>query len=80
MGVNAYPLCIDTKDKEEKIKLVKSIQPIFNAINTSNHKIRIETKWDKYKDRLIYPRWFEVFYYLLSYLILNLNLTYYILL
>jgi len=44
VGVNAYPLCIDTKDKEEKIKLVKSIQPIFNAINISNHKIRIGTK------------------------------------
>jgi len=32
-GVNAFPLCIDTKDKEEIIKLVKSIQPIFGAIN-----------------------------------------------
>src|SRR6185503_18557606 len=32
-GVNAFPLCIDIKDKEEIIKLVKSIQPIFGAIN-----------------------------------------------
>jgi malate dehydrogenase (oxaloacetate-decarboxylating) len=32
-GVNAFPLCIDTKDKEEIIKLVKSVQPIFGAIN-----------------------------------------------
>jgi malate dehydrogenase (oxaloacetate-decarboxylating) len=31
--VNAFPLCIDTKDKEEIIKLVKSIQPVFGAIN-----------------------------------------------
>jgi malate dehydrogenase (oxaloacetate-decarboxylating) len=32
-GVNAFPLCIDTKDKDEIIKLVKSIQPMFGAIN-----------------------------------------------
>ena len=32
-GVNAFPLCIDTKDKEDIIKLVKFIQPIFGAIN-----------------------------------------------
>ncbi|MGD9535035.1 MAG: NADP-dependent malic enzyme [Candidatus Nitrosocosmicus sp.] len=32
-GVNAFPLCIDTKDKEEIIKLVKFIQPMFGAIN-----------------------------------------------
>jgi malate dehydrogenase (oxaloacetate-decarboxylating) len=32
-GVNAFPLCVDTKDKEEIIKLVKSIQPMFGAIN-----------------------------------------------
>jgi malate dehydrogenase (oxaloacetate-decarboxylating) len=33
VGTNVYPLCIDTKNKEEIIKLVKSIQPIFGAIN-----------------------------------------------
>jgi len=32
-GINAFPLCIDTKDKEEIIKLVKAIQPVFGAIN-----------------------------------------------
>lgn len=32
-GVNAFPLCIATTDKEEIIKLVKSIQPMFGAIN-----------------------------------------------
>lgn len=32
-GVNAFPLCVDTIDKEEIIKLVKSIQPMFGAIN-----------------------------------------------
>ncbi len=32
-GVNAFPLCIDTKDKEEIINLVKVIQPMFGAIN-----------------------------------------------
>jgi malate dehydrogenase (oxaloacetate-decarboxylating) len=32
-GINAFPLCIDTKDKEEIIKLVKAVQPVFGAIN-----------------------------------------------
>jgi malate dehydrogenase (oxaloacetate-decarboxylating) len=32
-GINAFPLCIDTKDKEEIIRLVRSIQPIFGAVN-----------------------------------------------
>jgi malate dehydrogenase (oxaloacetate-decarboxylating) len=32
-GINAYPLCIATKEKEEIIRFVKTIQPIFGAIN-----------------------------------------------
>jgi malate dehydrogenase (oxaloacetate-decarboxylating) len=32
-GINAFPLCIDMKDKEDIIKLVKAIQPVFGAIN-----------------------------------------------
>ena len=32
-GVNAFPLCIDTKDKEEIIGFVKVIQPMFGAVN-----------------------------------------------
>lgn len=32
-NINAYPLCIDIKDKEEIIKFVKAIQPLFGAIN-----------------------------------------------
>lgn len=32
-GINAFPLCIDTKDKEEIIRLVKAIQPVFGAVN-----------------------------------------------
>jgi malate dehydrogenase (oxaloacetate-decarboxylating) len=32
-GINAFPLCIDIKDKEEIIKFVKAIQPVFGAIN-----------------------------------------------
>jgi malate dehydrogenase (oxaloacetate-decarboxylating) len=32
-GINAFPLCIATQDKEEIIRLVKSIQPVFGAIN-----------------------------------------------
>jgi malate dehydrogenase (oxaloacetate-decarboxylating) len=31
--INAFPLCIDTQDKEEIIKLVKAIQPVFGAVN-----------------------------------------------
>src|SRR6476646_4103850 len=32
-NINAYPLCIDIRDKEEIIKFVKAIQPFFGAIN-----------------------------------------------
>ena len=32
-GINAFPLCIDMKDKEDIVKFVKAIQPVFGAIN-----------------------------------------------
>lgn len=32
-GINAIPLCISTQDKEEIIKLIRSIIPFFGAIN-----------------------------------------------
>lgn len=32
-NINAFPLCIATQEKEEIIKLVKSIEPMFGAIN-----------------------------------------------
>lgn len=32
-NINAFPLCIDIRDKEEIIKFVKAIQPFFGAIN-----------------------------------------------
>ena len=32
-GINAYPLCVDIKDKEEIIRFVKAIQPVFGAVN-----------------------------------------------
>jgi malate dehydrogenase (oxaloacetate-decarboxylating) len=32
-GINAIPLCIATQDKEEIIKFVKSVEPMFGAIN-----------------------------------------------
>ncbi|HET8856698.1 MAG TPA: malic enzyme-like NAD(P)-binding protein, partial [Nitrososphaeraceae archaeon] len=32
-GINAFPLCIATQDKEEIINFVKYIQPLFGAIN-----------------------------------------------
>ena len=32
-NINAYPLCIDLKDKDDIIKFVKAIHPMFSAIN-----------------------------------------------
>jgi malate dehydrogenase (oxaloacetate-decarboxylating) len=32
-GVDAFPICLDTKDTEEVIRTVKSIAPIFGGIN-----------------------------------------------
>ncbi len=32
-GINAYPLCISTQDKEEILRLIKAIEPCFGAIN-----------------------------------------------
>lgn len=32
-GINAFPLCIDTKDKNEIIRFVKAVQPVFGAVN-----------------------------------------------
>lgn len=32
-GINAFPLCISTQDKEEIIRFVKLIQPMFGAVN-----------------------------------------------
>jgi malate dehydrogenase (oxaloacetate-decarboxylating) len=32
-GINAFPLCISTQDKDEIIRFVKGIEPIFGAIN-----------------------------------------------
>ncbi len=32
-GVDAFPICLDTKDTEEIIRTIKSISPIFGGIN-----------------------------------------------
>lgn len=32
-GVDAFPICLDTQDKEEIIKAVKQIAPVFGGIN-----------------------------------------------
>jgi malate dehydrogenase (oxaloacetate-decarboxylating) len=32
-GINAFPLCISTQDKDEIIRFVKEIEPMFGAIN-----------------------------------------------
>jgi malate dehydrogenase (oxaloacetate-decarboxylating) len=32
-GINAYPLCLATQDKDEIIRVVRAIEPMFGAIN-----------------------------------------------
>ena len=32
-GINAFPLCISTRDKEEIISFVKAAEPVFGAVN-----------------------------------------------
>ena len=32
-GIDAFPLCLDTKNKDEIVKIVKAIAPVFGAIN-----------------------------------------------
>jgi malate dehydrogenase (oxaloacetate-decarboxylating) len=32
-GVDAFPICLDTQDKEEIIQIVKALQPCFGGIN-----------------------------------------------
>lgn len=32
-GINAYPLCISTQNKDEIIRFVKTIEPMFGAVN-----------------------------------------------
>jgi len=32
-GIDAFPICLDTQDSEEIIKVVKQIAPVFGAIN-----------------------------------------------
>ena len=32
-GISAFPLCIATQDKEEIIRFVKAIEPVFGAVN-----------------------------------------------
>jgi malate dehydrogenase (oxaloacetate-decarboxylating) len=32
-GVNAFPLCLATQEKEEIIRFVKAVEPVFGAIN-----------------------------------------------
>ena len=37
-GVDAFPICLDTQDNEEIIKLVKNISPVFGGINLEDIK------------------------------------------
>jgi malate dehydrogenase (oxaloacetate-decarboxylating) len=32
-GINAFPICLDTKDPEEIVRIVKAIAPVFGGIN-----------------------------------------------
>ncbi|HKU49712.1 MAG TPA: NADP-dependent malic enzyme [Nitrososphaera sp.] len=35
-GINAFPLCLATQDKEELVRFVKAIEPMFGAINVED--------------------------------------------
>lgn len=37
-GVDAFPICVNTQDNEEIIKLVKNISPVFGGINLEDIK------------------------------------------
>ncbi|OXM84052.1 NAD-dependent malic enzyme [Paenibacillus rigui] len=47
-GVDAFPLCLDTKDTEEMIRTIKAVSPIFGGINlediSSPRCFEIETR------------------------------------
>lgn len=53
-GVDAFPICLDTKDTEEIIRTIKAISPIFGGINlediSSPRCFEIESRLDKELD------------------------------
>lgn len=53
-GVDAFPICLDTKDTEEIIKTVKNISPVFGGINLEDISaprcFEIETRLKKMLD------------------------------
>ena len=56
-GINAFPLCIDTKDKEEIIRFVKAIHPVFGAVNIEDIESPKGTRDSrKASKRSTYPR------------------------
>ena len=56
-GINAFPLCIDTKDKEEIIRFVKAIHPVFGAVNIEDiESPKVPRDSRKASKRSPYPR------------------------
>ncbi|VVB89731.1 NAD-dependent malic enzyme [uncultured archaeon] len=53
-GVDAFPVCLDTKDTEEIINIIKNIAPVFGAINLEDigapKCFEIETRLKKLLD------------------------------
>ncbi|MEM3405911.1 MAG: NADP-dependent malic enzyme [Candidatus Pacearchaeota archaeon] len=37
-GIDAFPICIDSKDIEENVKIIKKISPVFGGINLEDYK------------------------------------------
>ena len=56
-GINAFPLCIDTKDKEEIIQFVKAVQPVFGAVNIEDiESPKVHRNCRKASKRALDPR------------------------
>lgn len=59
-GVDAFPLCLDTKDPEELIKAVKWISPNFGAVNLEDiEKPKCFYVLDRLRKELDVPVWHD---------------------
>ena len=37
-GIDAFPICISSKDVEENVRIIKAISPVFGGINLEDYK------------------------------------------
>jgi len=59
-GVDAYPICLDTKDPEEIIKTVKLLKPSFGGINLEDiEKPKCFYILDRLREELDIPVWHD---------------------